>query len=94
MTAASPAGVLVTGGAVAALDHTLRTARVPFAPIDPRQEATVAAWHRLHETSGDIDLPPSLRRRNEGCIGVPIDRRQAGLESWKLHIPRATMKAR
>ena len=34
--------------------------------LDAAQEATVAAWHRLHETSGDIDLPPSLRRRNEG----------------------------
>ena len=26
------------------------------------QEATAAAWHRLHETSSDIDLPASLRR--------------------------------
>ena len=26
------------------------------------QNATTAAWHRLHETSGDIELPASLRR--------------------------------
>jgi 5-methylthioadenosine/S-adenosylhomocysteine deaminase len=31
------------------------------AVIAEAQEATVAAWHRLHETSGDIDLPPGLR---------------------------------
>ena len=30
--------------------------------LDAAQEATVAAWHRLHETSGDIELPFSLRR--------------------------------
>ena len=30
--------------------------------LDAAQEATVAAWHRLHETSGDIELPSSLRR--------------------------------
>jgi len=29
--------------------------------IAEAQEATVAAWHRLHETSGDIDLPPGLK---------------------------------
>ena len=29
--------------------------------LDTAQEATVAAWHRLHETSGDIELPHSLR---------------------------------
>ena len=29
--------------------------------LDAAQEATVAAWHRLHETSADIELPPSLR---------------------------------
>ena len=39
MTTASPTGVPVTGAAVAARDHTLRTARVPFAPIDTRQES-------------------------------------------------------
>ena len=31
--------------------------------IAEAQEATVASWHRLHETSGDIDLPPSLASR-------------------------------
>ena len=31
--------------------------------IAEAQEATVASWHRLHETSGDIDLPPSLANR-------------------------------
>jgi 5-methylthioadenosine/S-adenosylhomocysteine deaminase len=31
------------------------------AVIAEAQEATVAAWHRLHETSGDIELPPNLR---------------------------------
>ncbi len=31
------------------------------AVIAEAQEATIAAWHRLHETSGDIDLPPGLR---------------------------------
>ena len=30
--------------------------------LDAAQEATVAAWRRLHETSGDIELPSSLRR--------------------------------
>ncbi len=30
------------------------------AVIAEAQEATVAAWHRLHEASGDIDLPPGL----------------------------------
>ena len=30
--------------------------------LDAAQEATVAAWHRLHETSDDIDLPSSLHR--------------------------------
>ena len=30
--------------------------------LDAAQEATVAAWRRLHETSGDIELPPSLQR--------------------------------
>lgn len=30
--------------------------------ITEAQEATVAAWHRLHETSNDIDLPAALRR--------------------------------
>ncbi len=30
------------------------------AVIAEAQEATVAAWHRLHETSGDIELPPGL----------------------------------
>ena len=30
--------------------------------LDAAQEATVAAWHRLHETSGDIEFPFSLRR--------------------------------
>ena len=30
--------------------------------LDAAQEATVAAWHRLHEQSGDIELPASLRR--------------------------------
>ena len=30
--------------------------------LDAAQEATVAAWHRLHERSGDIELPASLRR--------------------------------
>ena len=30
--------------------------------LDAAQEATVAAWNRLHERSGDIELPPSLRR--------------------------------
>ena len=39
MTAASPSGVPVTGAAAAARDHTLRTARAPFAPIDTRQES-------------------------------------------------------
>lgn len=29
--------------------------------IGEAQEATVAAWHRLKETSGDIDLPAGLR---------------------------------
>ena len=29
--------------------------------IAEAQEATRAAWHRLHETSGDIDLPPGLK---------------------------------
>ena len=28
--------------------------------IAEAQQATAAAWRRLHETSGDIDLPPSL----------------------------------
>ena len=28
--------------------------------IAEAQDATAAAWRRLHETSGDIDLPPSL----------------------------------
>ena len=31
--------------------------------LDAAQEATAAAWRRLHETSGDIDLPSSLRRQ-------------------------------
>ncbi len=31
------------------------------AVIAEAQEATVAAWHRLHETSGDIPLPPGLK---------------------------------
>ena len=39
MTTASPTGVPVTGAAAAALDHTLRTARAPFAPTDTRQES-------------------------------------------------------
>ena len=30
--------------------------------IGEAQEATVAAWHRLKETSGDIDLPAGLRK--------------------------------
>ena len=30
--------------------------------LDAAQEATVAAWHRLHETSEDIEFPSSLRR--------------------------------
>lgn len=30
------------------------------AVIAEAQDATAAAWRRLHETSGDIDLPPSL----------------------------------
>ena len=30
--------------------------------LDAAQEATVAAWHRLHEISEDIELPSSLRR--------------------------------
>ena len=30
--------------------------------LDAAQEATGAAWHRLHETSDDIDLPSSLHR--------------------------------
>jgi len=29
--------------------------------IAEAQDATVAAWHRLSETSGDIDLPPGLK---------------------------------
>ena len=29
--------------------------------LDAAQEATVAAWRRLHETSGDIELPASMR---------------------------------
>lgn len=31
------------------------------AVIAEAQEAAVAAWHRLHKTSGDIDLPPGLK---------------------------------
>lgn len=31
--------------------------------IEEAQEATSAAWHRLHESSGDIVLPPSLASR-------------------------------
>ena len=30
--------------------------------LEAAQEATVAAWHRLHETSGDIALPAALHR--------------------------------
>jgi 5-methylthioadenosine/S-adenosylhomocysteine deaminase len=33
-----------------------------FDVIGEAQEATVAAWHRLHEQSPDIEMPPSLRR--------------------------------
>ena len=29
--------------------------------LDAAQAATVAAWRRLHERSGDIELPPSMR---------------------------------
>ena len=39
MSTDSPTDVLVTGAAAAALDHTPRTARVPFASIDTRQES-------------------------------------------------------
>ena len=39
MTTASNTGVPVTGAAAAALDHTLRAARAPFALIDTRQES-------------------------------------------------------
>ena len=31
------------------------------AVIAEAQEATVAAWHRLAETSGDIEIPPGLK---------------------------------
>ncbi len=30
--------------------------------LDAAQVATVAAWHRLHEASGDIALPASLSK--------------------------------
>ena len=39
MTTTSPTDVLVAGAAAAALDHTLRTACVPFASIYTRQES-------------------------------------------------------
>ena len=32
--------------------------------LDAAQEATVAAWRRLHETSGDIELPASMRHQD------------------------------
>ena len=32
--------------------------------LDAAQGATVAAWRRLHETSGDIELPASMRYRD------------------------------
>ncbi len=44
---------LMQGGRVLTMDEN--------AVIAEAQDATVAAWHRLHETSGDIELPPSLR---------------------------------
>jgi 5-methylthioadenosine/S-adenosylhomocysteine deaminase len=44
---------LMQGGRVLTMDED--------AVIADAQEATVAAWHRLHETSGDIELPPSLQ---------------------------------
>ena len=31
------------------------------AVIAEAQAATVAAWHRLHETSGDIEIPAGLK---------------------------------
>ena len=31
--------------------------------MEADEEATVAAWRRLHETSADIELPPSLQHR-------------------------------
>ena len=46
---------LMQGGRVLAMDED--------AVIAEAQEATVAAWHRLRETSGDIELPPNLRHR-------------------------------
>ena len=46
---------LMLDGQVLTMDENLVIAEA--------QEATVASWHRLHETSGDIDLPPSLASR-------------------------------
>ena len=44
---------LMQGGRVLTMDED--------AVIAEAQEATVAAWHRLRERSGDIELPPNLR---------------------------------
>jgi len=46
---------LMRGGRVLSMDED--------AVIAEAQEATVAAWRRLHETSSDIELPPNLRNR-------------------------------
>jgi hypothetical protein len=46
---------LMRGGRVLTMDED--------AVIAEAQEATVAAWRRLHEISADIELPPSLQRR-------------------------------
>jgi 5-methylthioadenosine/S-adenosylhomocysteine deaminase len=46
---------LMRGGRVLTMDED--------AVIAEAQEATVAAWRRLHETSADIELPASLQHR-------------------------------
>lgn len=52
------------------------------AVIAEAQEATVAAWHRLHETSGDIDLPPGLEAAfanpEPNLLDIAVDGRVGG----------------